>query len=103
MATGIVNAMSIIKTGIAVTTGIASVNTAIPTTSSGVLPYYIRVAATAACYVKIGKGVQTAVAGDLMIQPDAQTILSIGPNIDNIAVLQVAVAGVLQVSPLENQ
>ena len=103
MATGIINALSVIKTGIAVTTGIASVNTAIPTNSASTLPYYIRLTATAACYVKVGVGAQTAVAGDLLIQPDAPTILCTGPSIDNIAVLQVTAAGILQVSPLENK
>lgn len=103
MATGIVNALSILKTGIAITTGVASAGATIPTTSNNTQPYYVRLVATAACYVKVGKGAQTAVAGDLMIQPDAPTVICIGPNIDNIAVLQVAAAGILQVSPLENQ
>lgn len=104
MATGINNALSVVKTGIAVVTGVASVSAAIPTTSGNTLPYYISLSATQATYVKVGKGAQIAVPGDLLIQPGLpMVILCCGPNIDQIAAIQVTTAGILQVSPLENQ
>jgi hypothetical protein len=100
-----VDAIHVVKTGAIIATGAASVNVAIPTASSNppLLPYYVRVSATTASYIKIGKGAQTAVAGDLMVQPGESVILATGPNIDNIAALQVLAAGTVQISPMEDQ
>jgi hypothetical protein len=95
------NAITVIATGANIATGAASASASIPKMSSGETPRYIRIAATAAAYVRIGNGALTAVNTDLMVQPGDAVILAVG-NLANIAALQVAAAGVLQVSPLEN-
>jgi hypothetical protein len=94
-------ALQIIQTGVNIATGVASVNSAIPVDSSGVIPRHIRIACTAAAYVRVGAGAQTAVATDMLVQPgDAVVMATLGRN--NIAGLQVTAAGVLQVSPVED-
>lgn len=54
MGGGTVNMLTIKATGTTITTGVASAYTAIPDTSIGEEPNAIRLAATAACYVKLG-------------------------------------------------
>lgn len=95
-------AISVVKTGSVIAFGAASANVAIPTDSSGSLPKYIRVAANAACYVKIGPPGLTAVAGDLLVQPADAVVLKVS-NQPNIAAIQVAAAGTVQISPLEDR
>lgn len=88
-------------TGVAITTSGTSASATIPNMSSGELPRYIRVAATAPACVRLGKTTATAVTTDLQVQPGDAVILSVNGN-DKIAAIQVAAAGVVQVSPLEN-
>jgi hypothetical protein len=97
-------AISVVVTGVQVATGAASAGGTLPVVSgsTGGVPRYIRVAATAACYMRIGAGAQTAVAGDLMVQPGDAVILEVSQGITNYAAIQVAAAGVIQISPLEN-
>lgn len=94
-------ALQIINTGISLTTSAASAPGTIPNNSAGAPAKYIRIAATAAAYVRIGTGAQTAVATDMMIQPgDAVIMSTLGCT--HIAALQVAAAGIVQVSPVED-
>lgn len=88
-------------TGVAIATSGTSASATIPTMSSGELPRFIRVAATAPACVRLGKSSATALATDLQVQPGDAVILSVNGN-DRIAAIQVAAAGVVQVSPLEN-
>jgi hypothetical protein len=96
------SAITVAATGVSITTGAASANATIPNALSGEKPRYIRVAATAAAYVRIGKGAQTAVTTDLLVQPGDAVVLQVPSGIDNVAAIQVSAAGVVQVSPLEN-
>ncbi|APW37651.1 hypothetical protein RD110_10985 [Rhodoferax koreense] len=96
------DSITVTKTGIAITTSGTSAGGAIPTASSGEIPRYIRVAASAAACVRIGAGAQTAVATDLQVQPGDAVILHVPSGVTNIAAIQVAGPGVVQVSPLEN-
>ena len=93
---------TVTKTGASVTTGAASTGSTIPTASSGEAPRYIRVAASAAAYFRIGVGAQTAVSTDLQVQPGDAVILHVPSGVTHFAALQVAGPGVVQVSPLEN-
>jgi hypothetical protein len=93
---------TVTKTGASVTTGAASAGSTIPTASSGEAPRYIRVAASAAAYFRIGVGAQTALATDLQVQPGDAVILHVPSGVTHFAALQVAASGVVQVSPLEN-
>lgn len=89
-------------TGIAITTGVASAGGAIPVNSAGEIPRYIRVTATAAAYFRMGPGAQTAIVGDMMIQPGDSQLLAVPRGVTHVAAIQVAAAGICQVSPCEN-
>jgi len=94
-------ALQIIATGVNITTGAASANSAIPLSSAGVVPRFVRITASVSACVRIGTGVQTAVATDAVVQPgEALTIATLGCN--NIAAIQQSAAGVVQVSPVED-
>lgn len=95
------NAVQIFATGAIIATGLTSTAVAIPNTSSGTIPKYVRLAATQACYVKLGT-TPTAVAGDLLVQP-ADAIIICVARYPQIAAIQLSTAGVLQISPLEDQ
>ncbi|GJH31440.1 hypothetical protein CBA19CS91_01805 [Paraburkholderia hospita] len=91
----------IFKTGITIATGAASANAAIPTTTNGTPAKYIRVASTAAAYVKLGVAGVAAAAGDILVQPGDSIQLAVSGN-TTIAAIQVAAAGIVQVSPFED-
>jgi hypothetical protein len=88
-------------TGIQIATTATSANATIPNDSSGNIPRWIRIAASAPACVRLGTGAQTAVATDLQVQPGDAVIIATGGR-NNIAAIQVSAAGVVQVSPLEN-
>ena len=93
--------MSINKTGAQWATSAVSAGGALPTDSSGAPARFVRIAVTTDTWVRIGTGAQTAVVGDLLVTPGSPVVLVTG-NQSNIAGLMVSVAGVMQVSPLDN-
>jgi hypothetical protein len=96
------NSITVVSAGTSQASGAASAGTTIPLCSSGEVPRYIRIASSNAAYVRIGAGAQTAVAGDLMVQAGDAAVISVPRGYTHFAVLQVTVAGVVQISPLEN-
>ncbi|WP_213941192.1 hypothetical protein [Pseudomonas sp. dw_612] len=103
------NAMTVVAPGVAITTSVASASATIPLDSSGNVPKYIRISASASSYVRIGTGTPVAVAGDLMVQPgDAVILPTCGYT--KVAAIWVSAsggavfsgAGSVQISPLEN-
>lgn len=96
------NGITITRTGVTQASGGASAGGALPNASSGEVPRYIRVAATAAACVRIGNGAQTAVTTDLQVQPGDSVILAVPLGYTNFACIQVSAPGVVQISPLEN-
>lgn len=94
--------ITVAATGVAITTSGVSASATIPNMSSGEKPRFIRIAATAAACVRIGAGAQTALTTDLQVQPGDAVIIQVATGVVTIAAIQVAVAGVVQVSPLEN-
>lgn len=94
--------LTVFHTGVALTTGAASVNANVPNTSSGNVPRFVRIAATAAATVRIGSGTQTAVATDLLVQPGDAVILVCPHANPNVAALQVTTSGKVIVTPLDN-
>lgn len=94
-------ALQIFATGVNITTGAASAGATIPMSSAGVVPRYIRVAASVAACVRIGTGAQTAVATDMVVQPGEAVVLSVN-GCTHIAAIQQAAAGTVQVSPVED-
>jgi hypothetical protein len=94
--------ITVTATGVSQASGAASAGGTLPSCSSGEKPRFIRVAATAPACFRMGAGAQTAVATDLQVQPGDAVILQVPTGVTNFAVIQVAAAGVVQVSPLEN-
>ena len=94
-------AIQIFATGVSITTGVASAGATIPLDSAGRVPRYIRISVTANAHVRIGGGVQTAVATDLLVCVSDSIIISVNGS-THIAALQQMVAGVVQVSPVED-
>ncbi len=95
------NAVTIVKTGTTITTGLTSASVAIPTDSSGTIPKYCRLSATQSCYASVGVTGVTAVAGDILVNPNDAVIVRTH-GLTYIAAIQVSAAGVLQISPVEN-
>lgn len=97
-----INALQVGATGVSITTSATSANANVPNDSSGTKPRYVRVAATAAAYVRIGSGAQTAVATDMLIQPGDSVILMVPAGTPNVGAIQVAAAGIVNVTPIES-
>ena len=95
------DSVTVIATGVNIATTGISASATIPNASSGELPRYIRVSASVAAYVRLGKTTATAVTTDMMVQPGDAVVITTNGN-DKVAAIQVAAAGVVQVSPLEN-
>ena len=99
---GPVSAVSINKfPGANVASSGSSASVSIPNDSAGNAPKYMRLNATAAAWVRWGKGAQTAVAGDCMVQPGDSLIVTVG-GADTLACLQVSAGGTVGISALEN-
>jgi len=94
--------ITVVKTGVATATSGTSAGGALPTAQSGEIPRYIRIAATAPACVRIGAGAQTAVTTDLQVQPGDAVTLAVPRGCTNYAAIQVAAAGVVQISALED-
>ena len=93
--------LQIFATGINITTGTVSAGSAIPLNTSGAVPKFIRITASVAACVRIGTGAQTAVDTDAVVQPTAPLIIAT-MGCTHVAAIQQSVAGVVQVSPLED-
>ena len=93
---------TILATGVNIATGAASVPSALPTTSAGTLPTKVRVSATAAAHVRIGITGVTALATDLLVQPNDSIVLAVPRGLDHVAAIQDAAAGTVNVVPLED-
>jgi hypothetical protein len=92
---------TVFVTGIQLVTSATSVGSAIPIDSSGGIPRFIRIAATAPAAVRIGAGPQSALVTDLQVQPGDAVVISTN-GATHIAARQVSGPGIVQVSPLEN-
>ena len=87
-------------TGVNIVTSGTSASSPIPNNSAGVTARYVRVMATVAAHVKVGKGAATALATDTLITPNEALILNCS-GADTIAAIQDAAAGVVNVVPIE--
>lgn len=87
--------------GANIATSGTSAGVVVPVTSAGTKPNYIRVTATAPAYVRMGIGVPTAVAGDMLVQPADAVLLSVG-GFTHIAAVQVSSAGIVNITPLDD-
>jgi hypothetical protein len=94
--------VTVIATGKQQASGAASAGSTLPNMSSGEVPRYIRVAATAAACIRLGIGGVTATVNDTQIQPGDSLSMAVPSGATNFAVIQVSAAGIVQISPLEN-
>lgn len=94
--------LTVTVTGVSITTGAASSGGALPNASSGEVPRYVRIAASAAACVRIGVGAQTAVATDMLVQPGDAVVLAVPRGCTHVAAIQLAAAGVVIVTPAED-
>jgi len=88
--------------GITVTTGAASAAIAIPVDASGNRPNYVRIAATAESYVKVGIGSPACTANDILIQAADAVILQIPKGATQITHIQGAGPARVNIVPLDN-
>lgn len=93
--------ITVTKTGATVTTAATTARTTIPTDAAGNLPRYVRIAATAESYVKLGDGTVTATSNDMLIQPADAAIVAVN-GATNIAYIQGGAAAKVNIVPLEN-
>jgi hypothetical protein len=97
------NAITVTVTGKSQASGAVSAGTTLPVDSSGAISKYVRVAATAPACFRFGYGsLPTALATDIQIQPGDAVLLTTN-GATHFACIQVAAAGVVQISALENQ
>jgi len=96
------NFLTVTVTGVSITTGAASSGGTLPNASSGEVPRYVRVAASAAACVRIGAGAQTAVATDMLVQPGDAVIMAVPRGCTHVAAIQLSAAGIVIVTPLED-
>lgn len=94
--------ITVTVTGVSITTGAASSGGALPNASSGEVPRYVRIAASVAACVRIGPGAQTAVATDMLVQPGDAVVLAVPRGCTHVAAIQLAAAGVVIVTPVED-
>lgn len=96
------DALRIQATGSTITVTGASANVAIPATSAGNAPKYLRLAATNTVAVKMGTSAGVvATTSDMLIQPADAAIVS-AQGFSHVAAIQIGgVAGILFVTPLE--
>ncbi len=87
-------------TGRNITTSGTSAGGALPADSSGATARVVRVSASAACYVRFGVGTQTAVAGDMLVQPGDSVVVKVA-GCSHAAAIQVSSGGVCNIYPLE--
>lgn len=103
MATRTLEALAVLASGSNLATGAASASVAIPNNASGNKARFVRILATADCYVKAGLAGLTAAAGDLYVGagPAGREILNVH-GATHIAAIQVDAAGTLNIVPLED-
>lgn len=94
--------ITVISTGVKITTGAASASSALPTAQSGTVPSHVRVAATVAAHVRLGIGSATAVQTDMLVQPGDAVILRVPGGATHVAAIQASAAGIVIVSPVED-
>ena len=94
--------ITVTKTGVSIAATATSVGGTLPVASSGEVPRYIRVAATAPACIKVGGGAQVATLGDLQVQQGDAITLRIPSGVTNYAVVTVTGTANVQISPLED-
>lgn len=96
------DAIQVSNDGVSVTTGASSAVVAIPNCSNGTKPKYIRIAASAESYIRIGTSGAVATANSVLIQPaDAVTMVVSGNT--HVAYIQGQGPARVNIIPIDNQ
>lgn len=88
--------------GVTVSTGAASAAVNIPVDASGNRPNYVRIAATAESYVKVGIGSPAATTNDILVQPSDAVFLQIPKGATQITYIQGGSSAKVNIVPLDN-
>lgn len=94
--------MAVSTTGVTVTTGAASAAVAIPVDGSGNRPNYVRIAATAESYVKIGIGSPAATNQDILVQPSDAVHLQVPKGATQVTYIQGTSTAKVNIVALDN-
>lgn len=94
--------MAVSTTGATVTTGAASAAVSIPVDGSGNRPNYIRIAATAESYVKIGIGSPACTANDILVQPSDAVFLQVPKGATQVTYIQGTATAKVNIVALDN-
>lgn len=95
--------LCISQTGVNQATSGTSATVAIPNTSGGFRPRYIRVTSTADAYFRLGVSAGVvAVAGDTLLKAVEPGLILATMGCTHIAVIQSAAAGLVNIVPLED-
>ncbi|UOD28781.1 hypothetical protein INH39_25570 [Massilia violaceinigra] len=94
--------ITVTQTGANITTGAASARVALPLDSSGKVPRYIRVSATAAARISLGTVASNALATDALLMPSDAMNMAVPLGLTHLCAIQDTAAGTVNVVPLEN-
>lgn len=94
-------AIQIQASGSTLTTSATSASVAIPLTSSGTKPNYVRIQVTNYQFIKFGNSAVTATSNDILVSPNESELYKVNGN-THVAVIQQAAAGLFNVTPLED-
>lgn len=93
--------VSVTVTGSNITTGAASANAALPVSSSGEIPRFIRFSVTAPARIRMGAGVgTTALATDMLVTNTV--IVDVPRGYTHWAAIQDSATGSANATPLED-
>lgn len=96
------DAIRVTATGVTQATSGTAARFAVPVTSAGTAPRYVRLAAINESYAKAGDSTVTATTNDVLVQPSDCVILNV-QNCTHISVVQGTTAGRVNAVPLEDQ
>lgn len=100
MATTVLEALQVAAGGVNITTSATSAAAALPNNGAGQKARLVRIHATVAATIRLGSSGLTAVATDMIVDPTGPVIMhTMGHT--HIAALQVAAAGLVNITPLE--
>jgi hypothetical protein len=92
------DAVSILGSGVTVTTGAASANVAIPNTRDGYKPKFIRILSDGLAYIKVGT---VATTNDVLVDQYCPVILNV-LGATSISYIQFSAPQKVNIVPLEN-
>jgi len=87
--------------GVTVTTGAASLQTAMPVTTNGVLPKHIRVQTTGYAFIKFGPAPLTCTTNDMLLSPNDFYVFNVA-DYPVFSVIQNTAPALVNIIPIES-